>query len=232
MQPILEAYKLGCEKYGEAAMRQRMEQSAVRLLRNIFRCGLFENPYLDPEESKRIVGCQEFAQAGYDAQLKSVVMVKNMQALPIRGRKKVYIPNRSVKSRKNFFRGMDPAKEIIPVEKSLAEQYFDWTDTPEDADFALVFIESPLSDGYSEQDAKAGGNGYVPVSLQYRPYTAEQARAESVAGGDFREASANRSYQGKTGTAANESDLDLVLRTKAAMKDKPVIVCLRMLKKL
>lgn len=228
MKPILEAYQLGCEKYGEKAMRARMEESAVRLLKNIFRCGLFENPYLDPEESKRIVGCEEFARAGYEAQLKSVVMVKNQNVLPIQGRKKVYIPIRTIKARKNFFRGMDPERTVDPVSTELVERYFDRTDSPEEADFALVFIESPLSDGYSPEDAEQGGNGYVPVSLQYRPYVAEHARKESIAGGDFRETSPNRSYQGKTGTAANEADLDLVLNARKAMKDKPVIVCLRM----
>lgn len=226
--PILEAYRLGCEKYGEEAMRARMEASAARLLKNIFRCGLFENPYLDPEESKSIVGCEKLTKAGYQAQLQSVVMVKNQQALPIPERKKVYIPSRKIKARKNFFRGMDPEREVVPAEKSLVEKYYQWADTPEEADFALVFIESPLSDGYSQEDSDQGGNGYVPVSLQYRPYVAEHAREVSVAGGDFRENFTNRSYRGKTGTAANESDLDLVLDTKAAMGDKPVIVCLRM----
>jgi beta-glucosidase len=214
-------------KHGEKAMRARMEESAVRLLKNIFRCGLFENPYLDPEESMQIVGCEAFAKAGYEAQLKSVVMIKNMSVLPVRGRKKVYIPSRTIKARKNFFRGIDPKKEIIPVEETLVNKYYDWVQTPDEADFALVFIESPLSDGYSEADVAAGGNGYVPISLQYRPYVAEYARKESVAGGDFRENFQNRSYYGKTGTVANESDLDLVIDTKAAMKDKPVIVCIR-----
>ena len=75
---------------------------------------------------------------------------------------------------------------------------------------------------------RGGGNGYLPISLQYRPYTAEAAREESIAGGDFREVSANRSYKGKTNTAANERDLDLILETRKAMPDKPLIVCLRM----
>jgi beta-glucosidase len=228
MRPILEAYQIGCQKHGEKAMRARMERSAARLLRNMFRCGLFENPYLDATESEKLVGCEAFARAGYQAQLKSVVMLKNEAALPVQGRKKVYIPSRKIKARKNFFRGMDPEKELMPVTRVLTEQYYDWAETPEDADFALVFIESPLSDGYSAGDAAAGGNGYVPVSLQYRPYVAKQARKESVAGGDFREHFTNRSYLGKTGIAANEADLDLVLDTKAAMGEKPVIVCLRM----
>ncbi|WP_368262481.1 hypothetical protein [Clostridium disporicum] len=52
-EPIIEADKIGSEKYGEDFMRKRMEQSARRLLTNIFRLGLFENPFLNPEESKK-----------------------------------------------------------------------------------------------------------------------------------------------------------------------------------
>ncbi len=226
--PILEAYKIGCQRHGEEAMRARMEQSAVRLLKNIFRCGLFENPYLDPQESTRVIGKEELCQAGYEAQLRSVVMVKNQQALPVQGRKKAYIPGRTIQARKGFFRQPMPEQTVQPVTKELAEKYFDWAERPEDADFALVFIESPLSDGYSAEDLAQGGNGYMPISLQYRPYRADAAREESIAGGDFREDFTNRGYKGKTGTAANESDLDLVLDTKKAMGDKPVIVCLRM----
>ena len=50
--PVIEAYQMGVKEHGEPIMRARMEQSAVRLLRNIFRVGLFENPYLDVEETK------------------------------------------------------------------------------------------------------------------------------------------------------------------------------------
>ena len=31
IEPVLEAYRLGCEKYGESVMRARMERSAARL---------------------------------------------------------------------------------------------------------------------------------------------------------------------------------------------------------
>lgn len=55
-------------------------------------------------------------------------------------------------------------------------------------------------------------------------------RPGSIGQGDFREtADPNRSYRGKACYPANESDLDLVLNTRKAMKDKPVIVSVRML---
>lgn len=228
IHPILEAYALGCKKHGEAWMRQRFEQSAKRLLRNIFQCGLFENPYLDIEESKHIVGCKAFTDAGFDAQLKSVVMLKNENVLPIAKKTKVYVPDRHIEEKKNFFRMMDPAIDLPGANKAIINQYFEWVNTPEEADVILTFIQSPISDGYSKADRENGGNGYMPISLQYRPYTATNARVCSIAGGDPRETSNNRSYQGKTNTAANEADLDLVLNAKTQFPDKPVVVVLRM----
>lgn len=227
-KPILEAYELGCRTHGETAMRARMEASAVRLLKNMFRCGLFDHPYLDAVESAAIVGCPAFYAAGYQAQLDSLVLLKNNGALPRPARQKVYIPTRHIHARKGFFRHLEPAQDLDPADSSLVTQYYDRVSTPEEADFSLVFIESPLSDGYSQEDAAQGGNGYLPISLQYRPYTAVTARKPSLAGGDFRETFTDRSYQGKTGTAANEADLDLVLDTKSRMQEKPVIVCIRM----
>ena len=44
MVPVLGAYQMGVKEHGEAFMRARFEQSAVRLLRGSFRTGLFENP--------------------------------------------------------------------------------------------------------------------------------------------------------------------------------------------
>jgi len=226
--PILEAYELGCKKHGEAWMRTRFEQSAKRLLRNMFRCGLFENPYLTTEESEQVVGNEAYREAGFAAQLKSVVMLKNNGVLPMKERVKVYVPNRHIDAHKNFFRMMDEAKDVPGANKAIVEAYFEWVDTPEEADAALVFVESPISDGYSTKDREDGGNGYVPVSLQYRPYTAKSARECSIAGGDPRENFTNRGYQGKTGIAANESDLDNVIHAKRVLGEKPVVVIARM----
>ncbi|MDO4739781.1 MAG: glycoside hydrolase family 3 N-terminal domain-containing protein [Eubacteriales bacterium] len=222
--PVLEAYRIGCERHGEEAMRARFERSAVRLLTNSFRCGLFENPYLDPQESQAVVGCAEHAQAGFEAQLRSVVMLKNKDnVLPVSGRKKVYVPGRSIGQRKGFFRNVIPPCELPGADRSVLEKYFDWAETPDEADLAVVFIESPITDCYSAQE------GYRPISLQYRPYTAVNAREHSIGQGDIRETeNPDRTYRGKTNIAANESDLDVVLKTREAMAEKPVVVVVRM----
>ncbi|MCM3041402.1 glycoside hydrolase family 3 protein [Paenibacillus motobuensis] len=229
--PVLEAYRMGVAERGEAYMRERFEQSAVRLLLNIFRLGLFENPYLDPALSSETVGRPEFMQAGYDAQLKSIVMLKNKEnVLPIASKSKVYIPKRYIAASYDWFGNPVAEKLVDPVNLDIVSRYFTVTENPEEADFGLVFIEGSTSGmtGYSREDVERGGNGYVPLSLQYRPYTAEYARETSLAG-DAREGDVlNRSYKGKTVTSKNEADLDTVLETKKRMDGKPVIVSLRL----
>ena len=227
--PVLEAYQMGVAEHGEEYMKARFQQSAVRLLRNIFRLGLFENPYLDPAESEAIVGCEEFMAAGYEAQLKSTVLLKNRNnILPIKERKKVFIPKLYRIPKQDWFGGAwsEPTLEY-PVNIADLEEYFDVVNSAEEADFALVFVSNPQSQhgGYSILDRKSGGNGYLPISLQYAPYTATEAREQSIASGDpiIDPTVTNRSYQGKTCYTANATDLTVLLQTREMMVDKPVI---------
>ena len=229
-EPVIMAYRMWKDEFGTRSARQRFEQSAVRLLVNIFRTGLFENPYLDPAESEKIVGKPEYMKAGYDAQLKSIVLLKNKGGvLPLKGRKlKVYMPKRFVKGVPNWWGIKAPDTTDYPVNPVVVEKYFDLTDNPAEADFALVFIESPNGGtGYSDDDVAAGGNGYVPISLQYGPYTATTARAVSLAGGDTFEDFDNRSYRGKSFTSYNTTDAQLVADTRRAIGDKPLILSVK-----
>jgi len=229
--PVLEAYQMGIKEFSEKAMRERFEASAVRLLTNIFRVGLFENPYLNAEKSGEIVGNPEFMQAGFDAQLKSVVMLKNKAGtMPFAKELKVYVPKRVIPARMSFTGSLSEERLEYPVNMDIVNKYFKTTDNPAEADFAIVFIESPESGGgYNIEDAKSGeGNGYFPINLQYGPYTAVSAREESMAGGDPLEVFKNRSYKGKTANTANFKDLESILNTRKAMKNKPVVVALNM----
>ena len=251
--PVLEAYRMWVAEFGEASARERFERSAVRLLLNSFRTGLFENPYTDPAVAAEVVGNAAFMEAGYEAQRKSVVLLKNHAATlqeiqsklrPVYREKnpaadmtapprpsRVYVPKRLQPQGRGMFGfgGTTPARLAWPVDSALVDRYFEWADSPEEADFALVLIQGPNGgSGYDVADRERGGNGYVPISLQYRPYTAEYARAESIAGGDPKESFVNRSYKGKTVRTSNESDLDHVIDTKRAMGDKPVVVCVQL----
>ncbi|MDR3058911.1 MAG: glycoside hydrolase family 3 C-terminal domain-containing protein [Prevotella sp.] len=226
--PVLEAYKMGEKEFGKSYMRNRFEQSAVRLLKNIFRLGLFENPYLNTQESSQLVGNPEFMKVGYEAQLKSTVLLKNKDSiLPVKDRKTVFIPKVYTPSTKNWWGIWTETKLDYPVNLNIVKKYYDVTTNPSEADFALVFVSNPKSEhgGYSLIDRKSGGNGYIPISLQYDPYTATEARENSIAAGDpvIDPTITNRSYNGKSTRTSNSNDLDVLLKTREMLDDKPVI---------
>lgn len=225
---IIEAYELGKQKYGEKAIRTRFEESAARLLMNIFRTGLFENAYLEPTKSQAVVGNKEFMAEGFAAQLKSVVMLKNhANTLPLQGRLKVYVPKRTYNG--VYSQWSDRIKgepyESYGISLNLVRKYFDIVENPAEADAALVFIQGPTVDrGHHKADIVKGGNGYTPISLQYGDYTAKYARKQSLAGGDPKENFTNRSYYGKTTVTHNKVEMETLLETRKLMGKKPVIV--------
>lgn len=228
--PVREAYRLGCEQYGETFMRQRFEQSAFRILKNIIRTGLFENPYLDVRKSEETVGQEKYVKAGYAAQLNSMVLLKNRDnVLPLKSGCKLYIPQRYTPDTLDWTGNPVPGKWDYPKGYELFRREFELVKTPEEADAALCLVEAPaVSDmmrGYDRTDAAKGGNGFVPISLQYRPYTAKKARQKSIAG-EIRDGEyIDRSYYGKTAQTRNEKDLDMILDVRKSMGEKPVIVC-------
>ena len=226
--PVLEAYAMWVEEFGQESADARFRDSARRLLLNSFRTGLFENPYLDPAASEETVGKPEFMEKGYAAQLKSVVMVKNTgNILPLKSdgsKLKVYVPQRYFPQMVNFFGMVTPERWEDTFAAELLLKYYEPVSDPQEADFAIVVIDAPTSGtGYSAEDVKKGGNGYLPISLQYSDYTAEHARAVSLAGGDRLEKSANRTYKGKSVKTNNKSDLQTVIDTRKAMGEKPVV---------
>ena len=226
--PVLEAYDMWVAEFGKESANRRFRQSAKRLLLNSFRTGLFENPYLDPEESEETVGNPEYMEKGYQAQLKSVVMLKNSSdALPMKpenGNPKVYVPKKYYPSVADFFGRMSQERWEDAFSSDLLKDYYEPVSDPSEADFAIVVIDAPTSgNGWHVSDVNAGGTGYLPISLQYNDYTAEHAREVSIAGGDRLESFVNRSYRGKSVKTANKADLQTVMDTKAAMGEKPVI---------
>ncbi|OXG09013.1 beta-glucosidase [Flavobacterium araucananum] len=228
-KPVLEAYQMGIKEFGEPFMRARFERSAVRLLKNIFRVGLFENPYLNIAETKAIVGNPEFMKAGYEAQLKSVVLLKNKASvLPLKEKKTVFIPKIYTASTKDWWGVASQPKLEYPVNLELVKKYYKVTEDPSKADFAIVFVTSPqsLEGGYDLNDRTGGSNGYVSISLQYGTYTATNARTKSIAAGDqvIDPTITDRTYKNKTVTVANTMDLRTILDTKDMMNGKPVIV--------
>lgn len=206
-----------------------MERSAYRLLLNIFRVGLFENPYLDAEASEAVVGNPEYMNKGFEAQKKSVVMVKNKGGvLPLKDCSdlKVYVPHQYRPAYLDFWKSKQEEVNNDPIEDALIEKYFgSRAESAQDADIAIVFIDSPDGGfGYNREAYDKGEFPYEPISLQYSDYTAEHAREHSIAGGDPYEDFTDRSYKGRSVKTLNVSDMTAVQQTRAAMGDKPVIV--------
>src|SRR5699024_2810762 len=76
-QPILDAYELWEEAYENGEVDQtadeRFKESGKRIVRNTLLTGVFENPYLILEESQAVVASEDKVEAGYQAQLDSIV---------------------------------------------------------------------------------------------------------------------------------------------------------------
>ncbi len=68
----------------------RIDESVRRILRDKFRLGLFDNPYLDEAEALKIAGNEAFMEKGKEAQAKSMVILKNEALLPLKKGVKVY----------------------------------------------------------------------------------------------------------------------------------------------
>lgn len=225
IKPVLEAFEIGVAEHGREWMEKRMRLSAKRLLLNIFRAGLFENPYIDVAETASYVGSPQLMQEGYQAQLRSVVMLKNHNGcLPIRNSAtvKAYIPDRELPDYLGFWGTTVKAKRWAPVRRAVAERYFTIVESPEDADVALFFMESPMGGkGYSLND---GNPEYLPISLQYGDYTATAAREVSIAGGDPFEDFTNRSYRGKSVKTVNKCEMERLVELRRRMGEKPIIL--------
>ncbi|MFN7252967.1 MAG: glycoside hydrolase family 3 protein [Anaerobacillus sp.] len=132
---VVEAYEIGVAELGEDVIRPRYEKSAERILRTFFNVGLFENPYVNLEEAATTVLSDEFQAKAYDAQLKSIVMLKNEDNAVTSNNSEekptVYVPMNYVPHEINYF-GMETRAEWkLPVEMELLSEYFNVvTDTP------------------------------------------------------------------------------------------------------
>ncbi len=75
---------------------ERINQSVRRILKEKFVLGLFDNPYVNPDELEKTIGKASFMTKGELAQRKSLVLLKNgsdKPLLPLMGRPKIYIEN-------------------------------------------------------------------------------------------------------------------------------------------
>ena len=128
----------------------RIDASVRRLLRDKFRLGLFDDPYVDAQAAADVVGRSEFMDLGHAAQTRSFVLLKNdRNVLPLRGGARVYVE------------GLDGS--VLPGSVSVA-------DTPENADVALVRIKAPYeprNGNFIEALFHAGSLGFAAADIAW-----------------------------------------------------------------
>ena len=69
----------------------RIDESVKRIMRDKFRLGLFDDPYVNEDEANNIAGKESFRELGRLAQAKSTVLLKNDQILPLKKGTKIYV---------------------------------------------------------------------------------------------------------------------------------------------
>jgi beta-glucosidase len=102
----------------------RIDSSIRRLLRQKFELGLFDNPFVDETKAAQIVGNPQFVKMGEESQRRAITLLKNdNKALPLKqGALKIYVKN---------------------VDPKVAAQYGTVVDKPEDADIAILRLNTP-----------------------------------------------------------------------------------------
>jgi beta-glucosidase len=94
----------GCDQFGGEAVpelvvelvhsgaisEERINTSVRRILKDKFKLGLFDSPYVDEAEAGKISGKETFRKKGKEAQGKSTVLLKNDNMLPLKKGTKIY----------------------------------------------------------------------------------------------------------------------------------------------
>jgi beta-glucosidase len=130
-------YILASVKDGSIPMAV-IDASMRRILRPMFQLGMFEDPYVDPEYASSAVASEQFLEAGYLAQVKSSVLLKNANnLLPATAGKKIYVEG---------------------IGREAAARYGTVVDDPKSADLAIIRVASPATT-YPYGGAFAMGGG-------------------------------------------------------------------------
>ncbi len=102
----------------------RIDTSVKRIVRDKFRLGLFDDPYVNESEANKIAGKSSFRDLGKIAQAKGTVLLKNDDLLPLKKGTKIYA-------------------EGINVD-DLLNTYGEFVSDPKDADVIVTRISAPF----------------------------------------------------------------------------------------
>lgn len=146
---IKEAYRRGVEEADKYPAEhvlsiERIDEANVRLLREMFALGLFENPYRDPKRAQAVVAAARTDERVMQAHRKSVVLLKNAgDTLPLKAQemsgKRVYAEYMNQHG--------DTQASNAALREALTARGVMVTQDYRDADVALLFCD-PLSGNY------------------------------------------------------------------------------------
>ena len=158
---IKEAYRRGVEEADKYPAEhvlsiERIDEANVRLLKEMFATGLFENPYRDLKNAEAVVAAARADERVYQAHQKSVVLLKNVnETLPLTAEKlegkRVYV--------EYFNKEGDTAEMTKELRNALIERGMMVVGDYNKADYALLFVD-PLSGAYFSATA-----GYLELDV-------------------------------------------------------------------
>lgn len=158
---IKEAYRRGVEEADKyppehVLSMERIDEANVRLLKEMFATGLFENPYRDLENAEAVVAAARADERVYKAHQKSVVLLKNAdETLPLTAEKlegkRVYV--------EYFNQEGDTATITKELRNALIERGMAVVGDYNKADYALLFVD-PTSGAYFSATA-----GYLELDI-------------------------------------------------------------------
>ncbi len=132
----------------------RLDVSVRRLLRLKFQLGLFDTPFVDEAKVPQVLGDPAYTAAGLASQKRAMTLLKNEdRVLPLAGRPRVFVKN------------IDPVK---------AGAYAEVVDTPAEADFAILRLETPW---YPVETKNPFARGFHHGDLDFKG----EAKAEILA---------------------------------------------------
>jgi len=137
VERVLKAIEAGVDQFGGESCPEhvvelvtsgnlseaRVDESVRRLLRLKFQLGLFDNPFVDETQVSHVFGNPESSRLGLSSQQRAMTLLKNEDdVLPLHSQPKIFIKN------------IDPA---------IMAQCAQVVDTPEQAEYAILRLETP-----------------------------------------------------------------------------------------
>lgn len=129
----------GFKKEDLVLTEEAIDRAVTRTLTEMFKLGMFENPYKDAKVAEETVASKKSLEEAYKVHQKSVVLLKNSDVLPLSSDKKVYA--------RVFYKNPKQAEAANEKLHNDLGKYCTLTDDVNEADYAILMLH-PTSGAY------------------------------------------------------------------------------------